>query len=152
MATPSEKLAASLEVLKQLQDQKIVGVKSTDLSRVHKDRLLMHGFIREVFKGWYIVVPPNENKGDSTSWYTSYWSFCSRYLNDRYLDDYWVSADQSLLIHAGNDTVPHQMIIRSTKGNNNITPLLFNTSLFTMKSVATESELIELYKGLRIYN
>ena len=152
MATPSEKLAASLEVLKQLQDQKIVGVKSTDLSRVHKDRLLMHGFIREVFKGWYIVVPPNENKGDSTSWYTSYWSFCSRYLNDRYSDDYWVSADQSLLIHAGNDTVPHQMIIRSTKGNNNITPLLFNTSLFTMKSVATESELIELHKGLRIYN
>ena len=152
MATPSEKLAASLEVLKQLQDQKIVGVKSTDLSRVHKDRLLMHGFIREVFKGWYIVVPPNENKGDSTSWYTSYWSFCSRYLNDRYLDDYWVSADQSLLIHAGNDTVPHQMIIRSTKGNNNITPLLFNTSLFTMKSVALESGLIELHNGLRIYN
>lgn len=152
MATPGEKLAASLELLQKLQDQKIVGIKSADLSRVHKERLLEQGFIREVFKGWYISVPPDEKKGDSTSWYTSYWDFCSRYLQDRYGEDYCVSADQSLLIHAGNDAVPHQLIIRSTKGNNGLTALLFGTTLFTMKSPFSELETIEIHKGLRVLN
>ena len=152
MATPGEKLAASLEVLQKLQDQKLVGIKATDLSRVHKERLLQQGFIREVFKGWYIPVSPDEKKGDSTSWYTSYWDFCSRYLQDRYEDDYCVSADQSLLIHAGNDAVPHQLIIRSTKGNNGLTTLLFGTTLFTMKSPLSTLEKIEIHKGLRIPN
>ena len=152
MATPGEKLAASLEVLQKLQDQKLVGIKATDLSRVNKERLLQQGFIREVFKGWYIPVSPDEKKGDSTSWYTSYWDFCSRYLQDRYEDDYCVSADQSLLIHAGNDAVPHQLIIRSTKGNNGLTTLLFGTTLFTMKSPLSELETVEIHKGLRILN
>lgn len=152
MATPGEKLAASLEVLQQLQNQKLVGIKATDLSRVHKERLLEQGFIREVFKGWYISVTPAEKKGDSTSWYTSYWDFCSRYLQDRYKDDYCVSADQSLLIHAGNDAVPHQLIIRSTKGNNGLTTLLFGTTLFTMKSPLSALETVEIHKGLRTLN
>ncbi|WP_395051112.1 Fic family protein [Flavobacterium sp.] len=152
MATPGEKLAASLEVLQRLQDKKIIAIKATDLSRVHKERLLKQGFIREVFKGWYLSVPPDEKKGDSTSWYTSYWDFCSRYLQDRYDEDYWISADQSLLIHAGNDAVPHQMMIRSTKGNNSLTSLLFGTSLFTMKSELSELETVEIHKGLRILN
>lgn len=152
MATPGEKLAASLEVLRKLQDQKNVAIKATDLSRVHKERLIEQGFIREVFKGWYIPVPPDEKKGDSTSWYTSYWDFCSRYLQDRYGDDYCVSADQSLLIHAGNDAVPHQLIIRSTKGNNGLTALLFGTTLFTMKSLLSELETVEIHRGLRVLN
>jgi len=152
MATPGEKLAVSLEVLQKLQDQKIVGIKAADLSRVHKERLLEQGFIREVFKGWYISVPPDEKKGDSTSWYTSYWDFCSRYLQDRYGEDYCVSADQSLLIHTGNDAVPHQLIIRSTKGNNGLTALLFSTTLFTMKSPLSPLETVEIHKGLRVLN
>ena len=152
MAIPREKLAASLEVLQKLQDQKLIGIKATDLSRVHKERLLQQGFIREVFKGWYTPVSPDEKKGDSTSWYTSYWDFCSRYLQDRYEDDYCVSADQSLLIHAGNDAVPHQLIIRSTKGNNGLTTLLFGTTLFTMKSPLSALETVEIHKGLRILN
>jgi len=152
MATPAEKLAVSLEILRKLQNQKIVGIKATDLSRVHKDRLIEQGFIREVFKGWYISVPPDEKKGDSTSWYTSYWDFCFRYLQNRYQEDYCVSADQSLMIHAGNDAVPHQLIIRSKKGNNGLTTLLFGTTLFTMKSPLSELETVEIHKGLRILN
>lgn len=73
-------------------------------------------------------------------------------MKDRYEDDYCVSADQSLLIHAGNDAVPHQLIIRSTKGNNGLTTLLFGTTLFTMKSPLSTLEKIEIHKGLRIPN
>ena len=152
MATPAEKLAESLKVLQVIQGKGIIAIKSEDLSRTHKDRLIANGFIREVIRGWYIAVNPEESKGNSTSWVTSYWGFCSRFLEDRYDDDYCVSAEQSLLLHSGNEVVPNQMIIRSVKGKNNNTPLLFNTSLFCMKSPLSELESVEVKNGLRILN
>lgn len=150
MAAPGEKLAESLERLQELQDKEMVGIKADDLTRVHRERLISHGFIREVIRGWYISAPHNEQQGDSTSWFTSYWKFCSRYLEDRYGEDYYVSAEQSLLLHAGNNTVPHQLIIRSSKGNNKAVQLLFNTSLFVMKSPLPNKTNIEIKENVRV--
>jgi len=150
MATPGEKLAESLEELKNLHDKGIVGIKTSDLSRVHRERLLKNEFIQEVFKGWYISVPHDETKGDSTSWYLSYWGFCSDYLNDRFGEDYCISADQSLLIHAGNESVPHQLIIRSSKGSNTSTNLPHNTSLFSMESSLPGTAELTEWNGVKI--
>lgn len=152
MATPAEKLAESLKVLQTIQKNGIVAIKSKDLSRTNKDRLKTNGFIREVIRGWYIAVNPDESKGNSTSWFASYWGFCSRFLEDRFENDYCISAEQSLLLHSGNQSVPSQMIIRSIKGTNNLTQLLFNTSLFSMKSPLSELESVEIKNGLRILN
>jgi hypothetical protein len=150
MATPGEKLAESLEVLKQLQDSGIVAIKTADLSRVHRERLLKNNFIREVMKGWYLSVPADEQAGDSTSWYAAYWPFCAGYLKDRYNVSYCISAEQSLQIHSGNWTVPQQLIIRSADGPNGNTPLPFGTSLFTMKSsLPTAAEIIAV-QGIRM--
>jgi hypothetical protein len=150
MATPGEKLAESLEKLKELQDNGIVGIRASDLSRVHKERLVEHGFIREVLKGWYIASPHAEQQGDSTSWYVSFWAFCAQYLKHRYGNDYCISAEQSLMLHAGNNSVPKQLIIRSTKGNNLPTELLFNTSIFIMKSSLPEKAEIEEWEGVQM--
>lgn len=151
MATPREKLAQSLEVLKDLQDkQKIVAIKTSELSRVHRERLLEHGFIKKVFDGWYITTPPDEQEGDSTSWYASYWNFCSRYLDERYGNDYCLSADQSLQIHAGNQTVPQQLIIRTKAATNKPTPLPHNTSLFSMQSSLPDEAEIVLVDNTRM--
>lgn len=152
MATPGVKLAESLKKLNELQTKGIVGIKSDDLSRVHKERLIKNGFIREVVKGWYISAPHDEQQGDSTSWYVSFWGFCARYLEDRYGDDYCLSAENSLLLHAGNNTVPSQLIIRSTRGNNRPTDLLFGTSIFVMKSPLPDKAEIDIRNGLRIVN
>ena len=62
MSTPGEKLAESLEKLKIIQDQELVAIKASDLTRVHRERLVKNGFIREVIKGWYILVPHDEQK------------------------------------------------------------------------------------------
>jgi hypothetical protein len=150
MSTPQEKLAQSLEILKVLQDQGFVAVKSSELSRVNRERLLNHGFIREVVKGWYIIVPPDEPEGNSTSWYASYWHFCARYLENRYRNTYCISAEQSLQIHAGNWAVPHQLIIRATNGTNSITPLPHGTSLYTLKSPLPEKAEIIVNENLRM--
>lgn len=145
MATPSEKLALSLESLKILQDSNITAIHTPEISRVHRERLIKNGFLSEVVRGWYISVSPSEQQGDSTSWYTSYWHFCSRYLAERYENSYCLSADHSLLIHSGNWAVPQQLIIRSTLGINSVTPLPHGTSMFCMKSTLSDvAEIIEV--------
>tara|TARA_R110002051_G_scaffold201693_1_gene268486 strand:- start:22023 stop:23570 length:1548 start_codon:yes stop_codon:yes gene_type:complete len=152
MATPQEKLAQSLEKLKELQDQGHTAIKTKDLSRLHRERLLEHGFIKEVMQGWYIIVPPDEQKGDSTSWYASYWNFCASYLEERFGQDYCISAEQSLQIHAGDTTVPQQLIIRTVKGTNSMTPLIHGTSLFSMTSTLPNKAEIEIKNNIRMLN
>jgi fido (protein-threonine AMPylation protein) len=151
MATPGEKLAASLQILRDLQeDQNIVAIKSSEINRTHRERLIKNGFLKEVSRGWYIVSNPHEAAGDTTSWYTSYWQFCSRYLKDKYGDAYCISADQSLMIHAGNSTVPTQLIIRALEGSNKVIPLLYKTSLLEMKSpLPYMADIVEI-NGIRM--
>ncbi len=150
MATPAENLSNSLEVLKELQDSGKIAIKTSDLSRTNRERLLKNGFLKEVTRGWYISTPADEQPGDSTSWYASYWNFCADYLKDRYGDDYFISPDQSLLIHAGNWTVPQQLIIRTSKGMNHNTPLPFNTSLWNWESPEPPAAVFITVQGLRM--
>lgn len=150
MATAAVNLAKSLEVLKELQDAGKTAIKTTDLSRTNRERLLRNGFLKEVTRGWYIITPASEQAGDSTSWYASYWAFCAGYLNDRYGDDYFISPDQSLLIHAGNRTVPQQLIIRTSRAANHKTPLPFNTSLWNWQSPIPPAAMFTTVQGLRM--
>ena len=150
MATPSEKLAASLEILKALQDKGKIAIKRSELTRTHKERLLKNGFISEVYSGWFIISSPENKEGDSTSWYSSYWKFCAQYLNYKYKNQWCMSAEQSLMIHAGNWTVPKQLIIKSPKANNFKTDLPFDTSLFHMKSKLPLKSEVEILDGLNV--
>lgn len=150
MATPAEKLADSLEALQTLQDSGFVAIKTDALSRTNRERLLNNGFIREVYKGWYMIVPPNEAKGDTTSWYSSYWQFCNQVLEDMYRDNWCISPEQSLLIHAGNWTVPDQLIVKSPVASNNKTDLPHNTSLFHIKSPLPAKNEIINNNGIRM--
>lgn len=150
MATPAENLARSLEALKKLQDEGKVALKSTDLSRTNRERLLQNGFLKEVTKGWYIATPAQEQPGDSTSWYASYWAFCAGYLQERYGDDYFISPDQSLLLYAGNQTVPQQLLVRTTALSNYSTPLPFNTSLWNWKAPIPAAATFIRQDGLRM--
>src|SRR6266542_3974566 len=75
MPTPQEKLAQSLEALHELQGRGVVAIRSDNLSRTDRERLLESGFLKEVMKGWYISSRPDESAGDSTAWYASFWDF-----------------------------------------------------------------------------
>jgi Fic/DOC family len=150
MATPSQKLAESLGILSDIQEKGIVAIKTDLLSRTHRERLLENGFIKEVYHGWYINVPPDERKGDSTSWYSSYWNFCTQLLEAKYGQNWYVSPEQSLMLYAGNWTVPQQLIVKSPHANNFKTELPHNTSLFHMHSrPQTKTEIAEI-DGIRI--
>lgn len=92
----SEKLAHSLDKLKQLQDKGVVAVQSKMLERSDRERLTKHGFIHEVMRGWYIPSSPDEQQGDSTAWYTSFWDFCAAYLDERLEQNWCLSPEQSI--------------------------------------------------------
>src|SRR5579871_7041281 len=118
MPPPHEKLAEALTALQDLQEAGRRVIQSSELSRTHRERLLQNGFLQEVMKGWLISSSPGARGGDSTPWYASFWEFCARYCTDRFGDDWHLSAEQSLLLHAENTVIPTQVIVYSPKGMN----------------------------------
>ena len=129
MATPQNKLADSLAVLKKLQDKGIVAIHTKNMTRTHRERLVKNGFVKEVMKGWYIPSRPDEPAGESTAWYATFWSFCANYLNSRFGNKWCLSPEHSLNIHSGNWNIPTQLLVRTPKGGNKSISLLHETSI-----------------------
>jgi hypothetical protein len=151
MAAPSEKLARSLGALKELQDRGVIAIRSSDLQRLDRERLVKNGFLQPVIKGWYIPSRPDKVAGESTAWYASFWDFCGSYLNERFGADWCLSPEQSLLLHAGNRTVPRQLLVRCPKGDNKITELPHGTSLLTVRYSMPDKRDVEIKDGLNLY-
>lgn len=153
MATISERLANSLTILKNLQEVEKIAVRSSDLSRTHRERLVRSGFLKEVMRGWYIPTRPDEPAGESTSWYTSFWYFCAAYLSERFGEDWSLSPEQSVILHAGNLTVPRQLLVRAPAARNQSTMLPFDTSIFeTRARIAEKEEVVIDAHGLRLFS
>ncbi len=151
MAAPADKLAASLAVLKELQDGGRVALRASEMSRTHRERLLKNGFIKEVMKGWYVPSRPDEPTGESTSWYASFWAFCTSYLESRFRDEWCISPEQSVSLHSGNWSVPKQLLVRSPRGNNKPTGLIHETSIFDLRLELPPSTDREIRNGVRLY-
>lgn len=153
MATPNEKLAASLGALKDLQKGGRRVFKSDDFSRVDRERLIQNGFLQEIIKGWVMSAGPGTKSSDTTPWYASFWEFCARYCADRFGADWHLSSEQSLLLNAENTVIPTQVIVNSPRGTNNKVTLLFGTSLYDLKQkdMPTAGDLI-VKDGLRMFS
>ena len=152
MASPHEKLAASLEILRSFQKRGVVAIRSRELTRTHRERLIHNGFLIEIIKGWYLIARPDEVAGESTAWYASFWDFCAVYLRQRFGTNYCLSPEQSLLLHVGNRTVPDQLLVRSPKARNKVTALLHDTSLLDVRAVLPVDGQVVEKSGLRLFS
>ncbi len=151
MAKPNEKLAASLAKLKSLQEGGRRVFRSIELTRVHRERLLRNGYLREVIKGWLISSSPDADPGDTTSWFASCWKFCVAYCTARFGDAWHLSPEQSLLLHAERTVIPRRIVIYAPKGNNNTVELLFDISLYNLRQKDMPSdEDVTTRDGLRL--
>jgi hypothetical protein len=112
---------------------------------------LKNGFLQEVIKGWYLPVSPNTIAGENTVWYSSFWSFISKYLNERFGNDWCLSPEQSLLLHVGNLTVPDQLIVHALKARNKITQFPHHTSLLDIRARVPEPENVTVKNNLRLF-
>ncbi|HED13290.1 MAG TPA: Fic family protein [Gammaproteobacteria bacterium] len=152
MADPSEKLAASLEALHALQKQGLGAIRSKDLSRTHRERLVRNGFLQGVIRGWYIPARPGELPGDSTAWYASFWSFCAAYLNTRFAEKWCLAPEQSLSLQAGNRAVPRQLSVRAPGARNRVTDLSHDTSILEIRARLPEDAQMVEVDGLRVFS
>jgi hypothetical protein len=153
MPAPSEKLAQSLEMLSRLQSSTgAAAIRSRDLTRTHRERLLANGFLQEVIKGWYIPSRPDEVKGESTAWYASFWRFSAVYLEERFGRNWCLSPEHSLSLHGGNWTVPRQLVVRSPKARNKVTNLPHGTSLLDLRAALPAAGDGEEKESLRVFS
>lgn len=151
MATPSEKLAESLDALRQVQKRGTVAIRSRDLGRMHRERLRKSGFLQEVMKGWYVPSRPDGAAGDSTAWYASFWPFAAAYLNQRFGRDWALSPEQSVSLQVGNRTVPKQLVVRAARAANHVTRLPHETSLLDIRAALPDPRDVEVRDGLRLF-
>ena len=152
MATPQKKLADSLEALEALQKRGVVAFRSSDLSRIHRERLVNGGFLQQVMKGWYISSRADAAGGESTAWYASFWDFSAAYLAVRF-KEYWVlSPEQSLFLHTGNRTVPPQLLVRAPGARNKVTRLAQDTSLLEIRAPLPPKGQAQTVDGLRLFS
>ncbi len=136
MATQTEKLGTSLEILKKLiGNSKRAIFKSKEFSRVHRERLVKAGFLIEIKKGWLLLADPAKKAGDSTLWYSHYWNFLSLYLKERFGNAYCLSAEGSLALYTGVTTIPKQLTIITEKPSGQSVQLPFSSSLFLYQGV-----------------
>jgi len=152
MAAPHEKLAASLAALQELQKDGRRVFRSGELSRVHRERLVRNGFLKEIMKGWLVSWNPGATPGDTTPWFASFWEFCARYCAERFGGDWYLSPEQSLLLHAEHTVIPQQAVVYTPKGANNTVTLLFGTSLYDLrqKQMPPAAD-ITVREGLRLF-
>jgi fido (protein-threonine AMPylation protein) len=152
MPTPHEKLAAALERLKELQSDGRRVFRSSEIGSAYRQRLAAQGFLREVIKGWVISASPSTPDGDTTPWYASFWEFCARYSESRFRDQWHLSPEESLLLHAESTVIPQQVIVYSPKGTNNTINLPFGTSLYDLrqKKMPPRADLT-MSRELRLY-
>jgi len=151
MATLHEKLATALEKLHQLQGEGSHVFRSSQFSRIQRERLLAQGFLRGVIKGWLISTSPGTPPGDTTPWFASFWEFCARYCQSRFAKDWHLSPEQSLLLHVEDAVIPKQVIVYSPQGKNNTLLLLFGTSLYDLKSRMPNASDLMIKNRLRLF-
>jgi fido (protein-threonine AMPylation protein) len=147
----NEKLAASLHILRELQEDGRRIFHSSELSRTHRDRLKGAGFVTPVLKGWWMAANPAARPGDTTAWYASFWEFCSRYSSSRFGEAWNLSPEISLMIHAEATDVPRQVVIHTPAGDNHTIDLPFGTSLFNYRTGSIpDPDHLTIRDGLRL--
>ncbi|OFZ01079.1 MAG: hypothetical protein A2070_02925 [Bdellovibrionales bacterium GWC1_52_8] len=125
-------------------------VRSADLDRGVRERLVSASFLTEVMRGWYLLTSP-AGAGTTTLWYSNYWEFIRQYLSDRFGDGYCLSAESSLDVYAAQNIISQQLIVLTKKPSNQSIELLHSTSLMLYCDEKNFPETIVEKNGLNLF-
>ena len=145
---PHKILAKALERAHKVADHGII--KSSDLPRGDREKLIKSEFIREIIRGWYMFANLTKESGQSTTWYASFWDFLRVYLKDRLGKDYCLSAECSLDLWAESEKIPNQVIIMADKASTYTLKLPFNTSVLIYKDAKNSPNNTVELRGLQL--
>ena len=143
-------LSSALKELHKLQQSSNI-FKSSDFSGKNLTYLKKAGYIKPIIRGWYYQSHPLDMDGDSTSWYAGYWEFISKYLDDRFGNDYTLNPENSLLLHTKHSTIPKQIVAITQKGALGRVKLLEENSIFIYPEKKAFPKDIVIVNGLNVY-
>lgn len=143
-----KKLADALERAVKAAPKGVL--KSAVLQRSDRELLRQGGYLKDIVKGWYFLVRPGLDAGDSTAWYASFWNFLATYLTERFGDDYCLNAAASLELQVGITTVPHQVVAVTAHGGKTLLNLSHETSLLVYEDAKSLPAEVVSVEGLRV--
>lgn len=132
MPDQAGKLADALETLQRNAVAQVI--RSDRLERGERELLLRTGFVEQIIRGWLLVTHPNYPPGATVPWYSAYWAFISQYLEDRFGNEYCLSAEESVKRHVDSPVIPRQIVVAVKARDNNLLTLPHNTSLLISHS------------------
>ena len=142
-------LADALERIRAAASDDLI--LSSDMSRTGRERAQAAGWLHPIIKGWYIVGSEASAQPASTGlWYSHFWQFVRRYLDERYGAGYCLNAEASLDLHVGTTTVPRQLVVMTREGGANTLQLPHDTSLQTYPDPANLPEQTATHNGIRV--
>jgi hypothetical protein len=145
----SHLLAESLERAKEVSNNGVV--RSADLDRGVRERLVSASFLTEVMRGWYLLTSP-AGAGTTTLWYSNYWEFIKQYLTDRFGEDgYCLSAESSLDVYAAQNIISQQLIVITKKASNQTIELLHDTSVMLYRDEKNFPQEVFKKNGLNLF-
>ena len=104
------------EALKSAKELSIDGVLSArDLKDSHRKILDDHGCLYKIYTTWFALVMPGVESGDTVPLMSSYWTFIRLYSRKHLGDDWWLSSLSSIAVHAGDEHIPTQLHINTSK-------------------------------------
>jgi prophage maintenance system killer protein len=144
----TEKLVTDLKLAKQVARENII--KSTDLPQMTFRRLKTLNWLSEIIKGWYILKTPDADNGESTLWYSNFWSFFKFYLEENYKDNYCLNPLASIFLKTESNIIPDQVIVILKTGGARRIELPFKTSILFYVEKNNFPVELEEYRGLKI--
>ena len=154
MPAPHVKLAESLTALQALQKSGRRVFQSSELSRVHRERLLANGFRSGGHERLADLLQPERARRATARPGTRPSGNSARATATTASARTWhLSPEQSLLLHAENTVIPTQVVVYSPKGTNHNVDLLFGTSLYDLKqSEMPAAADLTVRDGLRLFS
>ena len=146
--THHQLLASYLDAAHKIARESVV--RGKDLTQRQRTFLAEEGCLIEIMKGWYLLAPPGVDAGDTTLWHGNYWPFLAFYLEERFGDDYCVTAETSLDLWAGQTKTPTQAIVMTRSGGNNQLKLNFGCSLLAYRDEARMPPRVTKLRGLNV--
>jgi len=122
-------------------------IKSSTLERQTREKLSTAGYLYEIMRGWYLLTKP-AGKGSSTLWFSHYWSFVSEYLNDRFDNDFCLTAESSLDLLSEQNIISRQVTIITKRPSNQTIDLPHDTSLLLYQNEKNFPKSFEKKNGL----
>ncbi len=149
MAKPLHELLA--DSLSRVEESAAAGiVRSQDITRRDRERLLKNGWLQQIITGWYLLVSPQALQGESTAWYASFWEFLQQYLYEKFAENYCLSAETSLDIHTADNIIPKQVVIITKVGGHYTLSLPHHGSIVIYQDVKKFPAVIETKNKLQL--